>query len=194
MSKDTIRIIAGEFRSRRLQTPPGRSRTRPTANRVRESICNMLDDWIDGGMVLDAFGGTGSLGLEAISRGATHLHICEPDRTMRSTLLENIDTLGVRERVTLWRVKLQAAIKALIRDEVKFDVMLLDPPFIPRFYKILLEELPLHQLLAEDGRISLQFPTTMNLEIPEGPLVALDRRKYGSVSLYLLGGASQEDA
>lgn len=102
-----MRIVAGTWRGRRLAAPPG-SRTRPTADRVRQALFDMLlhapwggADAVAGARVLDAFAGTGALGLEALSRGAAHATFMEADRAALATLRANIAALGAGERATV---------------------------------------------------------------------------------------------
>jgi 16S rRNA (guanine966-N2)-methyltransferase len=102
-----MRIVAGTWRGRRLAAPPG-SKTRPTADRVRQALFDMLvhapwggADAVSGARVLDVFAGTGALGLEALSRGAAHATFMEADRTALATLRANIAALAAGERATV---------------------------------------------------------------------------------------------
>lgn len=96
-----MRIIAGEFRRRLLKTPPDDSVTRPIPDRVKESVFGLLRGHFEGANVLDAFAGTGAIGLEAVSRGAAHCVLVEQDRHVASILKQNIETLGVQDRCEL---------------------------------------------------------------------------------------------
>jgi 16S rRNA (guanine(966)-N(2))-methyltransferase RsmD len=93
-----VRIIAGELRGRRLDAPAGKG-TRPMLDRVREAVCATLQPWFQGALVLDLFAGTGSLGLEALSRGAARVRFVERDPRVVRVLLANVSTLGVEGRV-----------------------------------------------------------------------------------------------
>ncbi len=97
-----MRIVAGEFRGRRLEAPSGKN-TRPTTDRVRESLFSMVASRIDlcCANVLDAFAGSGALGLEALSRGAAHATFCEKNAKAFSVLKKNVDSLGVRNACAL---------------------------------------------------------------------------------------------
>src|SRR3954466_7159756 len=92
-----MRIIAGEFRSRRI-LPPASDATRPITDRVKQSLFDILTPHIDGSRVYDCFAGTGSMGLECLSRGAAHATFFEADRSAARLLRKNIETLGVRDR------------------------------------------------------------------------------------------------
>jgi 16S rRNA (guanine966-N2)-methyltransferase len=121
-----IRVIAGEFGGRRLKTPAG-DKTRPTADRVRESWFNILQQPVVGAHVLDLFAGSGALGLEALSRGATHADFVESNRAALVTIKANITTLQVTDRTTIHRADaLQFA--AALRP-AQYDIVFADPPY-----------------------------------------------------------------
>lgn len=124
-----MRVIAGEFRGRRLATPKGRA-TRPTTDRVREalfsSLVSRLGPDLGGAVVLDAFAGTGALGIEALSRGAAHATFVERDRAALEGLRANVETLGIRSRATI--VAGDTARVARVAG-VPYSLILLDPPY-----------------------------------------------------------------
>ena len=95
-----MRIIAGELRGRRIAAPPGRA-TRPMLDRVREAMFSTLQPWLRDAVVLDLFAGSGSLGLEALSRGARQVRLVERGAQALAALRKNVDTLGVRGRVEI---------------------------------------------------------------------------------------------
>lgn len=127
-----MRIVAGEWRGRPLRAPKGAA-TRPTSDRVREalfsSLASMLGPDLERRAVLDAFGGTGALGLEALSRGASHAVFVESDRVARETLAANIAVLGAGARA---RVVAGDAFALAPRGPVAggpFGLLLVDPPY-----------------------------------------------------------------
>lgn len=118
-----MRIIAGEFRSRRLKTLPGLA-LRPTPDRLRETLFNILSPQIEGAVFLDAYGGTGAVGLEALSRGAAHAIFLEKHRGAVKLIQENIASLGIEERAT---VIAGSALALLLNHPA--DIVFLDPPY-----------------------------------------------------------------
>lgn len=123
-----LRIIAGEFRSRLLETPPDARTTRPLPDRVRVALFSMLQGHLEGEVVVDVFAGTGSFGLEAISRGAEHAYFIERDRGALTMLRRNIDALGVAERCTVIPGDaLGPAALGVIPERV--HVVMMDPPY-----------------------------------------------------------------
>jgi len=123
-----LRIIGGELRSRQLQTPSGKDRTRPMGSRTREAIFNVLRGWFDGACVLDLFAGVGTMGLEAVSRGAAKAWLVEQDREVFDLLRGNIEELGVADRATPVRADALGEV-ALASVSEPLDVVFLDPPF-----------------------------------------------------------------
>ncbi|MDX1438703.1 MAG: 16S rRNA (guanine(966)-N(2))-methyltransferase RsmD [Rubricoccaceae bacterium] len=123
-----MRIVGGEFRSRRLHVPKGGD-VRPTTDRVRESVFNVVDARfdMDGASVLDLFAGTGALGLEALSRGGAHCTFVEQSRTVADVLRRNIAMLDVAERT---RVVVTDVFKWLTSSNgAVFDLIFADPPY-----------------------------------------------------------------
>lgn len=121
-----MRIIAGALRGRRLDAPPG-SATRPTADRVRETLFSMLVSRLGGFeelRVADVFAGSGALGLEAISRGAAHATFVEADARASALIRANADRLGVSDRV-----RVIAASAAALPKSDAFDLIFADPPY-----------------------------------------------------------------
>lgn len=121
-----MRIIAGQFRGRPLQAPPGQS-TRPTADRVREALFSMLASRLgslEGLRVADLYAGSGALGLEALSRGAAHATFVENDPKAQAAIKANAAKLGVSDKLRI----LGGSALALPRSE-PFDLILADPPY-----------------------------------------------------------------
>lgn len=157
-----MRIIGGEFRSRKLKAPPGIETTRPLPDRVRESVFNLLRGHFEGVAVVDAFAGTGSFGLEALSRGASRVVFVERDRGAARYLRENIEMLGVQDRA---EVVQGDAVSMLTARRFPRDshVVFFDPPYPfvkthegwARMREQLVRSLP---LLDEGGWLMVRTP------------------------------------
>jgi 16S rRNA (guanine966-N2)-methyltransferase len=129
-----MRVIAGEFRSRRLKSIPGET-TRPTPDRLRETLFDILQTRIEGVSFLDGYAGTGAVGLEALSRGASHVYLLEKSRVALETIRENVASLGISGRVT---VVPGPVLKGLER--FRAEIVFLDPPYdLEREYESSLE-------------------------------------------------------
>ncbi len=123
-----LRIIAGEFRSRHLETPPDGETTRPLPDRVRVALFNMLHGHLEGQAVFDVFAGTGSFGLEAVSRGAAEAVMVEKERSVTKLIERNISTLGVSDRASVFQADALGA-AALSRCPRPVHVVFFDPPY-----------------------------------------------------------------
>ena len=116
-----MRIIAGELKGRRLKSPKWEG-LRPTSDKLRETMFNVLAPRIDGARVLDYFAGTGAIGIEALSRGASHVTFVDTDPRARKLIDENLRTCGVRERYAIIRTPQSLPAGSI-------DVAVLDPPY-----------------------------------------------------------------
>jgi 16S rRNA (guanine966-N2)-methyltransferase len=171
-----MRIIAGSRKGARIFAPRGD--TRPTGDRVREAAFNLIGP-VDDMAVLDLFAGSGAMGLEALSRGASSAVFVESDREAQRTIERNLEKLGLRGA----RIAKQDARRALAAEAAagrRYDLVLVDPPY--RMLDSLLPTLAnyLPSLLAEDGIVVVESPAR---EQPELPLTERASRKYGSVRL-----------
>lgn len=118
-----MRVIAGEFRSRKLKTLPGLT-TRPTPDRLRETMFNILTPRIAGLAFLDAYAGTGAVGIEALSRGAASAIFVEKNRAAVEVIRENLRTLGIEKRAEVYAGK-----AAWVLERLAADIVFLDPPY-----------------------------------------------------------------
>jgi 16S rRNA (guanine966-N2)-methyltransferase len=122
----TIRIIAGEFKGRRIKTPAS-DKVRPTADRVRESWFSILQGAIPGARILDLFAGSGALGFEALSRGAVSVDFVEKHTASLATIRDNVASLNVAEQVTIHRSDAMRFTERL--QAGAYDVAFADPPY-----------------------------------------------------------------
>ena len=128
MSGPSTRVTAGSSRGRRLKTPPGRS-TRPTTSLVREALFNIIGDSIRGARVLDLFAGAGTLGIEALSRGAASATFVERDRTCATIVAENLTATGFAQQGDVATADAIDWLRAHDGDLATYNLLLLDPPY-----------------------------------------------------------------
>lgn len=121
-----MRIIAGSLRGRRLKSPTWDG-LRPTSDKLRETLFNVLAPIVEGARVLDGYAGTGAVGLEALSRGAAHVTFVERDRRAQSLIAENVSACGVGDGCAIIRGGIERASTELAA--ASFDLVLLDPPY-----------------------------------------------------------------
>jgi 16S rRNA (guanine966-N2)-methyltransferase len=144
-----MRIVAGTARGRTLKTPKNSEVTRPTADRVRETIFNVLGQTCEGLRVLDLFAGTGALGLEAISRGAAQAVLVDSGREAVGLCRENTKTLGFDARVEIFPCPVNKAIEVLTARKATFELVFSDPPYAARAGVEVL--ISLESLVVADG-------------------------------------------
>ena len=159
-----LRIIAGSARGRRIEAPEGRD-TRPTLDRVRENLFNMLQGSIRDARVLDLFGGSGALGLEALSRGASFAVIADWDREACRIEKKNVETLGFTEQTRLMRGEWEQTVRTLREEGSRFDLIFLDPPYAMTDLRRLTEELL--PMMAEDALIVLEHQARAEVQVSE---------------------------
>jgi 16S rRNA (guanine966-N2)-methyltransferase len=177
-----VRIVGGEARGRPLRAVPGRS-TRPTSDRVRQSLFDVLGQRCDGLRVLDLFAGTGALGLEALSRGAKAATLVDEDKDACAVALRNAGSLGYADRCTVIR---EDVFQALPRLSGPYHLVFSDPPYSARTTGRILEALAKSGLLAEGGRAVLERDRREPLpEVPAG-LRLVEERRYGDTVLLFL--------
>ncbi|MGC4083795.1 MAG: 16S rRNA (guanine(966)-N(2))-methyltransferase RsmD [Vicinamibacterales bacterium] len=125
-----MRIIAGQFKGRTLKTPSWEG-LRPTSDRLRETLFNVLAPRVQGARVLDVYAGTGAVGFEALSRGAAHVTFVESDRRAQALIGENAARCGIADGYAIIRASAGRAFEQLRRSPsfVPFDIVLLDPPY-----------------------------------------------------------------
>jgi 16S rRNA (guanine966-N2)-methyltransferase len=145
------RIISGRGKGRRLKTPPGLE-TRPTAARLRQSLFDILAPILPGCRFLDAFAGSGAIGLEALSRGASRVVFVDVSAPAISAIRENVGALAAAGGdVQVLRQDARIALAALADSGVRFDVIYLDPPYDSELYEELLELVSTMGLLRDEG-------------------------------------------
>jgi 16S rRNA (guanine966-N2)-methyltransferase len=171
-----MRIIAGTRRGHTIFAPRGRD-TRPTSDRVRENVFNIVGP-LDGASVLDLYAGSGAMGLEALSRGAARAVFVERDRDAVRTIGRNLDKL--RLSGTVLAQDAIAALAAEARAGRKYDLVLVDPPYgmYPDLQPQLARYLP--AVLAEDGLLVVETDARVQ---PELPLPQRTSRRYGQARI-----------
>jgi 16S rRNA (guanine(966)-N(2))-methyltransferase RsmD len=179
-----MRVIGGEFRSRRLKTIPGDA-TRPTPDRLRETLFDILGPRIAGAIFLDAYAGTGAVGIEALSRGAHHAYFLERNRHALNIIRENLAELGAEARATV-----VAGPVLLTLPRHKAEIVFLDPPYSQeREYAAALETLA----EAPPALVVAQHSVRFALADVYGPLarIRIVRQGDNALSFYTPRGCAQ---
>lgn len=183
-----MRIIAGEWRGRRLVAPKGDT-TRPTADRTRETLFSMLVSRLgsfEGLSVLDLFAGSGALGLEALSRGAASCLFVEQDSAALKTLRANIESLGARDRTTVQA----GSVMALGPARTSYDLILLDPPYDTGAGQVAIDRLVRLGWIGPQSWLSLETSAKEAVDLKRFEIQA--ERKIGKAKLTMLRLADEE--
>jgi 16S rRNA (guanine966-N2)-methyltransferase len=189
-----MRVIAGEYGGRRLEAPRG-LRTRPTSDRVREALFMSLGE-LDQVRVVDLFAGSGALGIEALSRGASFVHFVDSDRNARDTLARNLATLGAGERSKIWPLTLPRGLARLEEELLAADLVLADPPYGGADACAVLALLGRAGALRAGTRVVVERHQKDELPETAGALVLGRERRYGEtvVNLYEVRTQSSPEA
>lgn len=179
-----MRIITGEYRGRKLKTPKGDT-IRPTSDKVKESIFNLLMNETYDKIFCDLFSGTGSLGLEALSRGAKRCYFCDISRESISIVKDNVAHCNAGDRSIIIHGDFVRSLSKIVE---KVDVFLLDPPYRAGLYEKCLELIERLDLLTLNGIILAEHASHDKVPDRVGGIAKVREKRYGktTVSIYRL--------
>ncbi len=160
-----LRVIAGTARSLRLKTPEGMD-TRPTTDRVKETLFNMLMPYIPGGVFVDLFSGSGAIGIEAISRGAKKAYFVENAAKPAACIAENLAHTKFTQQAVMLKQDVFSALRGSICEEV--DVIFMDPPYDQSYEKTALEILSTADYVTEDTLIVVEASLATEFDYVSG--------------------------
>ena len=172
-----MRIISGKYGSRKPKTLTGNN-TRPTEDRVREAVFGRTGPYFNGGIILDLFAGSGAVSLEAISRGFDFAYMCDISKEAIKVIYENIDALGVREQTKVFNSNYRSVLTKLTGQNVRFDMIYLDPPFHYGTEREALKIICENDLLKDDGIIIVETDKKDSVEC-ESPYYVEKSAVYG---------------
>lgn len=150
-----MRIIAGKYKGRTLNTLEGMN-TRPMMDRMKESVFNILGPYFEGQKVLDLFGGSGALSLEALSRGCIHSDIVDASKEAMNIIESNVNKLKAHELVSLFLMDYQQALKLLSKRQDSYDIIFLDPPYRLNIIDEILIYLVDHHMINDEAYVICQ--------------------------------------
>ncbi|MBU5454030.1 16S rRNA (guanine(966)-N(2))-methyltransferase RsmD [Caproiciproducens sp. MSJ-32] len=179
-----MRIIAGKARGKKLLSPETLE-TRPTLDRVKEAMFSMIQGYIPDALVVDVFAGTGSLGLEAASRGAKEVYLVDKSSTTFPILKKNIESLKFQDFCTALNMDAYEALRKLNKLGKVFNIIFIDPPYckdmIPEAMKIIEE----NNMLDENGIIVTKIDSIEEIFEGYNKIRLLKSRKYGNTTVCL---------
>jgi 16S rRNA (guanine966-N2)-methyltransferase len=176
-----VRVIGGELRGRKLSVTRGRL-IRPTSDRVREAIFDILGPVWTFRRVLDLFAGTGSLGIEALSRGAEEVVFVEQGRGALTVLKENLKALGLQSKAWVLPLLAKKGLAVLGERGEVFDLVFMDPPYGKAVVGKTIEEIVRHGILAATGVLVAEHASRDSILLPVG-LELSRQRRYGDTTV-----------
>lgn len=173
-----MRIVGGEFSSRKIVTSSGKT-TRPTLDKVREAVFSSLGGLFDAGTVLDLYAGSGAVGLEAISRGYERAIFADISKESIRAIKENIHSLKVENRTEVYAMKDMKVLALLSQRDVKFDLVYLDPPYALQHNNQVLTFLDEHHMLNSGARVVIESLKEETYDIDYSSLHPYKEKVYG---------------
>lgn len=182
-----MRVISGKARGTKLNSIDDIA-TRPTLDRVKESLFNMIQNKVPNSVVLDLFAGSGAIGIECISRGADKVYFCEKSHISSKMIYQNLEKTRFLEQSFVIEKDYKQCLKELSEKEISFNIIYIDPPYRQNLAIMAVEKILSLDLLDEEGIIIIETDDeTRELKnLEKINLKVYDLRKYGRVSLIFL--------
>ncbi|MGE7601914.1 16S rRNA (guanine(966)-N(2))-methyltransferase RsmD [Peribacillus sp. NPDC097675] len=177
-----MRVVSGVCKGRPLKAVPGTG-TRPTTDKVKESIFNMIGPYFEGGLVLDLFAGSGGLGIEALSRGMDRAIFVDRDFKANQTVKANLELCKFTDCAEVYKNDSERALKALVKREMMFELIFLDPPYKKQKLVDLLEEIHKNRMLSDMGYIVCEHGDDVSLPEQIGNFIIKRKEVYGSIAV-----------
>ena len=177
-----LRVITGKLKGRRLKAPKGIN-TRPTTDRVKESLFNIIGHIKEDSKILDLFSGTGNIGIEFISRGAKKSYFIDNDQQSIKVIMENIKTLNIEDSCNVYKNRVDHALGILGRKNITFNYVFMDPPYEKDLVLPTLDLINDNNLLDIDGTIIIEHESRLALPDEYKRYLKVDNRKYGDTTI-----------
>lgn len=177
-----MRVISGKAKGQRLKVPKGQA-LRPTADRVKEALFDILPHDLSGVKVLDLFAGTGNLSIEALSRGAAEAILVDTSREAGNVIRENLRKLSLSGRSKVWITPVFRSLRLLSRRGETFDLIFMDPPYDKHWVAQTVKMIAQGGLLRNSGVLVAEHSVREPLEKQYGRLFLDDQRRYGDTHL-----------
>ncbi|WML38979.1 16S rRNA (guanine(966)-N(2))-methyltransferase RsmD [Neobacillus sp. OS1-2] len=177
-----MRVVSGICKGRPLKAVPGNT-TRPTTDKVKEALFNMIGPYFDGGIGLDLFAGSGGLGLEALSRGLEKVIFIDREARAVQVIHDNIKACKFEEKSEVFRNDADRALKALVKREVCFDYIFLDPPYKKQQLVHLMEKMDQQDLVQTGGIIVCEHSFDVELPQTVGRFTEIKHEVYGMIAV-----------
>ncbi len=180
-----MRVISGKYRGRTIQGPKHKG-LRPTADRVKEALFNIIGARIDGAAFLDLFAGTGGVGIEALSRGAQAVVFSDVNPQSIKLLRQNLSFIDPEDNVRVLQLRAEKTLELMAKEKQQFDVIFVDPPYEAGLFEKTVRAIKELDVLKDDGILVVEHPNKIRDFLEEVPFVQLSTRSYGDIALTFL--------
>jgi len=186
-----MKIIGGEFKGRNIDMPRVTPSIRPTSDKVREALFNIIKDKVSGASVLDLFAGSGALGIEAFSRGAARVTFVDKNKRCTDIIKKNVSNLdGNTDNIKIFHSEAAKAIKKLNDSKMRFDLVFLDPPYYEDSLKKCLIYIDNYDILSRSALIICEHFKKDTVPAESGKITRIREYRYGDtvLSIYRRSG------
>lgn len=180
-----MRVIAGDMKGRKLNAVPGKN-TRPTGDKIKEAMFHKMGPFFQGGNCLDLFAGSGSMGIEALSRGMDKTIFVDMSNSAIKTIHKNIELLKLQDYSEVYRNNAFRALDVLERKEMKFDLIILDPPYEKIDYPLLIEKLVASNIMNKTCIVYCEHGNNVNFTEQIASLNKMYEKKYNETTMVTL--------
>lgn len=177
-----MRVIAGTAKGRRLKTVKGMT-TRPTADRVKESLFNIIKEKLEDNSFLDLYAGTGNIGIEALSRGVVRVVFVERDKQAIKILRENLQLTNFQQNVEIYQQDVMTALEILGKKKRSFDLIFLDPPYYEGLEEKTLASICSNKVLTSQGLVIIEHSRKNTLPSTVASLQLIRTENYGDTAI-----------
>ncbi|OIJ17727.1 16S rRNA (guanine(966)-N(2))-methyltransferase RsmD [Anaerobacillus alkalidiazotrophicus] len=177
-----MRVISGTCKGRPLKAVPG-TLTRPTTDKVKESIFNIIGPYFKGGQALDLYAGSGGLGIEALSRGIDNVIFVDHNPKAVEIIKLNLKNCRFEDKVEVYRNESMRALKAIAKRKLKFDLIFLDPPYAKQRLEDEIDFIVKNDLLSQDGIIVTEHDANVSISSSIDNLSCYRQEHYGDTGI-----------
>lgn len=179
-----MRVISGFLKGKKIEGYNIEG-TRPTMDRVKESIFGSIQNYVPNSVILDLFAGSGNLGIEAISNGAKYSYFVDNNKIAYNTLISNINNLNIKDKCNTMLCDYKKALKYYKKNNIKFDIIFIDPPYKYNIIEEIINKIEEYNLLNNNGIIVLEFQNN-NISDTYNSYKLIKKKKYGDKFVYIL--------
>lgn len=182
-----MRVVSGSCKGRMLKAVSGKQ-TRPTTDKVKETMFNIIGPYFDGGIALDLYAGSGALGIEGLSRGMERVLFIDRDSKAIATVKENIKRCGLEKNAEVFCNEAMRALRAIVKRKMTFDYIFIDPPYKGQKIEQILQFIEKESLLKDNGLIVCEHDAGVRLPGEIGRLRCDKHAVYGlnAITLYTI--------